>query len=286
MRDLAATGRARRARLRVAAAGSGSRLAALALLCARAVLLWHRARLWNRDLAALSPVAAAAQALDGQLRSELGAPDISNLVVVNGARPGGAAACRSRGDAARCALMADGIIGGYDSPARYLPSRGYAGRRDWQACPMRQTLARRGWRAATASSAAARAKHWRSSCSRWTAARSGAPLERSCAGCTPRWRWRVDALLWHHDGQWYALLPLRARNRRGPDAGDIDIARVRAALAGNPPGSVLAMNMKQETDALYGGYLREAVRLSLAGLRAPSCCCCAGAAQRARAWRA
>ena len=67
--------------------------------------------------------------------------------------------------------------------------------------------------------------------------------------------------------RWYALLPLRAA--AGPSAATgIDIARVRAAVAPLASGQILAMNMKQETDALYGSYLREAVRLSLAGLGA------------------
>ena len=56
---------------------------ALGLLGA-GVLYAHRDRLWNRDLAALSPVSASAQALDGELRSDLGAPDISNLVLISG----------------------------------------------------------------------------------------------------------------------------------------------------------------------------------------------------------
>jgi hypothetical protein len=49
----------------------------------RAVLYHDRERLWNRDLSALSPVSAAAQALDASMRADLGAPDIGTLVVVN-----------------------------------------------------------------------------------------------------------------------------------------------------------------------------------------------------------
>jgi predicted exporter len=98
------------------------------------------------------------------------------------------------------------------------------------------------------------------------AARTSPPLDRGALEHTSL-ALAVDGLLWHHEGQWYGLLPLRASSA-GAHAGDIDIARVRAALLSNPPGTVLALNMKQETDALYGGYLREAVRLSLAGLGA------------------
>jgi predicted exporter len=48
----------------------------------------------------------------------------------------------------------------------------------------------------------------------------------------------------------------------------MDIAPVRAALAGYPAGSVVVFNVGQETDALYGSYLREAIRLSLLGFAA------------------
>jgi predicted exporter len=80
----------------------------------------------------------------------------------------------------------------------------------------------------------------------------------------------ADALLWHRDGAWHALLPLRANASAAgiAAAGDIDIGRVRAALAPLAPGQVLVMNIKHELDALYGSYLAEAVHLSLAGLAA------------------
>jgi predicted exporter len=60
--------------------------------------------------------------------------------------------------------------------------------------------------------------------------------------------------------------PRDQRNAAG--AGDIDVARVRAAVATLAPGQILVMNIKQELDALYGSYLAEAVHLSLAGLGA------------------
>jgi predicted exporter len=44
--------------------------------------------------------------------------------------------------------------------------------------------------------------------------------------------------------------------------------RVRAALASNGTDTVLALNMKQESDALYDSYLREAAHLALAGFAA------------------
>ncbi len=98
------------------------------------------------------------------------------------------------------------------------------------------------------------------------AARRAPLLERAALDHTSM-ALALDALLWQHDGQWFGLLPLRA-SASGEHAGEIDMGRVRAALASEPPGTAWAMNMKQETDALYASYLHEAIRLSLAGLGA------------------
>jgi predicted exporter len=261
MRDLQPLGAAA-ARLLWRLHGFGVAALLLGLACA-VVLYWHRAALWNRDLAALSPVAASAQALDGQLRSELGAPDISNLVVVSGPDQESVLQRTERVALQLDALVAAGEIGGYDNPARYLPSlRSQAAR--IASLPEALTLRQR-LRAATAD-LPLRADVLQDFTQQVQDARASAPLERGALAHTSL-ALAVDALLWQHAGQWFGLLPLRASSI-GPHAGDLDIARVRSALAGHPPGTVLALNMKQETDTLYGGYLHEAVRLSLAGLAA------------------
>jgi predicted exporter len=255
LRDLAPLGAAA-ARLRVRLHGLGIAALGLGLVCA-VVLYLHRDALWNRDLAALSPVAAAAQALDGELRRELGAPDISNLVVVSGADQEAVLERAETVSQQLDTLVVSGEIGGYDSPARYLPSRRtQAARR--ASLPDAATLRAR-LSAATAT-LALRPDALDPFVQQVDAARSQAPLERSALEHTSL-SLALDALLWQHAGQWFGLLPLRA-------SGDIDMSRVRAALIANGPGSVWAMNMKQETDALYAGYLREAIRLSLAGLAA------------------
>jgi len=261
MRDLAPFGAAVAhllSRLRVL----GAAVIVLGLLSA-AFLYLHRAHLWNRDLAALSPVAASAQALDGQLRGELGAPDISNLVVISGQDQESVLQRAESVSRQLDALAAAGAIGGYDSPSRYLPSRGTQAAR-LASLPDGGTLRQR-LSAATAS-LPLRPEALQPFVRAVDAARSDPPLERSALEHTSL-ALALDALLWRQAGQWYALLPLRA-NRSGPAGGDIDIERVRSALAANPPGSVIALNMKQETDTLYASYLHEATRLSLYGLGA------------------
>ena len=261
LRDLRAFGAAA-ARLLWRLHGLGVAVLVLGVACG-IVLYTQRARLWNRDLAALSPVAASAQALDGQLRRELGAPDISDLVVVSGLDQEAVLERAERVGQQLDGLVAAGALGGYDSPARYLPSlAAQAARR--ASLPDPTTLRER-LRAASAS-LPLRPEALADFVQQVDAARSSAPLERSSLAPTSL-ALGLDALLWHDAGQWYGLLPLRASSN-GAHAGDVDMAQVRAALQANSAGTVLVLNMKQETDALYGDYLREAVHLSLAGLGA------------------
>ena len=228
MRNLAPLGRMA-ARLRLAPPGSV--LAAVLMLmavAAAAVLYAHRGALWNRDLAALSPVAASTQALDGELRSELGAPDISNLVIVEGADQETTLQRAEAVSRQLDALAAAGVIEGYDSPARYLPSlRTQSARRNSlpDAATLRQRL-----RAATAKTPL-RPEALEDFVAAVDAARSAPPLDRAALANTSL-ALALDALLWQKDGRWYALLPLRA-NRRGAGNGDIDIERVRSG-AGRP----------------------------------------------------
>jgi predicted exporter len=233
--------------------------AGLALLCL--LLLYHdRARLWNRDLSALSPVSAAAQALDASMRADLGAPDIGTLVVVNADGEQAALQLSEAVGARLDALIDDRVIGGYDSAARFLPSQVTQSARI-ASLPAEDTLRAR--LAAAAASLSLRPEALQPFVQQVTAARSAAPITRAELDGTS-FALGADALLWHRGGQWHALLPLRAT----VDAGNIDVARVRAAVATLAPGQILVMNIKQELDALYGSYLAEAVHLSLAGLGA------------------
>ncbi len=80
IRDLSPWGEAAGRVLR-RARGARFALPFLALF-ALAVLYAHRHELWSRQLSALSPVPLQAQRLDAELRGDLGAPDVRDLVVV------------------------------------------------------------------------------------------------------------------------------------------------------------------------------------------------------------
>lgn len=94
----------------------------LVALVAAAVAAFAPGSFWQNDLGRLTPVPPAALARDAQLRSELGAPDVRYVLVVQ--QPDVESALRSseRLLPALQDLRARGAIGGFDLAARYLPS--------------------------------------------------------------------------------------------------------------------------------------------------------------------
>ncbi|MGT2490865.1 hypothetical protein ACU4GD_10895 [Cupriavidus basilensis] len=93
------------------------------LLAAGAVLLMQRAPLWSQELSSLSPVPEREQALDAALRADLGAPDVRYLVVLSGPDQESVLQGAERSGAQSwIPWWRKGVIAGYESPARYLPS--------------------------------------------------------------------------------------------------------------------------------------------------------------------
>ena len=259
--DLTPVGRAAQ-RLLPRAGAARIALAAIAALSAT-VLYLHRDHLWNRRLSALSPVPAAAQRLDATLRADLGAPDVRYLAIVSAPRMQWALGGAEQAGHELDALVKRNVIGGYQSPARYLPSLALQRRRQ-ESLPPPPVLRRR-----------------------LRQALSGLPLTvstlapflhdvaeaRTAPLLTPRdlsgtsFAPALDALLIREGRQWRALLPLSAP-ASGPHRFSIDISQVRRALSVSAPARLTVLDLKSETDALYSTYLREAVRLSLLGLAA------------------
>lgn len=231
--------------------------AALALACVL-VLSTHHSRLWNRDLGALSPIPAADLELDARMRAQLGAPDVSNLVLISAAGEQQALTIAEAADRRLDALVASSVIGGYDSPAHYLPSRStqlarLASLPDTQQLQSRLRAAVEGLplQAAALSPFVQQVQ----------AARAAGPISRSSLQGTSL-ALAVDALLWQQGGRWQALLPLHP-----PHTGaTIDIARVRSALQDIAPGQLLVVNIRAQSDALYDSYLASVLTLSLWGL--------------------
>lgn len=229
----------------------------LALGLAAAVLLFQRGDLWSAQLSSLSPVPKALLELDASLRAELSAGDARTLVVVQGAdlqatlRNAEAAAARLE------ALLAKGVIGGYDSVARWLPSLATQQQRlaSLPATPVLQAALEEATRGGPL--AAARLAPFVAELAQ---ARQSAPLDIAAlraAGLSVL----VDALLMQRkDGSWAALLPLQPA--LGAAQG-IDANAVRAALQGQAGAQVIEIGT--ELKRLYARYLGEAQAQALLG---------------------
>jgi predicted exporter len=236
------------------------------VVAATTVLATHRGTLWGRELAALSPVPASEQALDASLRADLGAPDVRFLVVLSGPDRESVLQGAERVAHELDPLVAQNFIGGYESPARYLPSD--ATQRARQASlPPPAELAQR-LRVAVASQPV-RAELFAPFLAEAEQARTGPLLRREDLRGTSM-ALAVDALLTQRDGRWSATLPLRAPATANAAQGvdSVDGAAVRAAVARADVPDTLFVDLKGESDRLYAGYLREALLLSLAGLLA------------------
>jgi len=238
-------------------------LLAVLLLAAGLVLTLHRDAVWNHELAALSPVPAADLALDAAMRADLGAPDVRYLVVVPGAdREAALRSAEQLGEKLQ-ALTAAGVIAGFETPARFLPSAATQQAR-LAALPSAQELAAR--LGAAVLGLPVQAGRFAPFAADVEAARRRGVLTRADLEGTTL-ALAVDGMLVRHDQAWMALLPLKAP-LAGPSAQLIQAAAVREALAAAGPPGVLFVDIKSETDRLYAGYLQEAIHLSLAGLAA------------------
>jgi predicted exporter len=162
-------------------------------------------------------------------------------------------------------LVAQNVIAGYQSPARYLPS--IATQRARQASlPPAAELRRR--LAAALADLPVRGALLQPFVADVESARSAALLHPQDLRGTSLAA-GLDALLVPQAGAWNALLPLQAP-AVGSGGGSVDVAAVERALRGiaTPGVQAVVLDLKRESDALYSGYLGEALRLSLAGFAA------------------
>lgn len=259
MRDLSAVGQ-RAAGLALHARRLRWPLAVL-LVAACAVLVGQRDRLWSRELASLSPVPADVQALDTALRADIGAPDVRYLVVVSGPDRETVLQGAERIGARLQPLVAAGTIAGFESPARYLPSEATQ-RARLASLPSRDVLAQR--LNTAVSDMPFKPGLFAPFLDDVEAARTAAPLRREDLRGTSM-ALAVDALLTHDGARWSATLPLRAP-ADSQRAQGLDASAIRATIGAAGVPNALFVDLKGESDRLYAGYLREAMRLSLGGV--------------------
>ena len=219
-----------------------------ALLPVAAATLWLVAiggPAWENDVDNLSPVPLAARLLDQELRGEIGAPDVGQLVVVQG--PSEQAVLEReetllpRADA----LRQKGAISGVEAAAQLVPSlRTQLARRE--SLPAPDELAAR-VRAAQAGMPF-RDNAFDAFLAGEAAARDQAPLRPEDIPGTLVAA-RLAPLLFERDGAWIGLIAFQGLR---------DPAALTAAFAGAPDAVVL--DMRAETNAIVGAATRQAWR--------------------------
>ena len=228
----------------------------LVLVAVVAVLLVTRGKhLWSEDLASLSPVPRADQALDEKMRGELGAPDVRFLIVIHAPeREAALQASEAIADGLREASQA-GMLEGYESPADYLPSQKTQEAR-------RQALPEPAQLRANLEKAVAglpfRAKVFEPFLADAAAARSMPPVVRGDMQGT-HLALRFDSLIARRAGGWAAMLPLR---------NVADAAGVARHLAAPPGAQAVLLDLKRESEELYHSYRAQALAYSLLGAAA------------------
>lgn len=231
------------------------------VVVASLVLVAERDRLWNSELGALSPVPKADQDLDAELRGNLGAPDVRYLAVITAPAAESALQTAEQAGARLDRLIDEGVIGGYETPTRFLPSLATQAARQ-ASLPPRDELTDR--LAAALAGSPLRAERLAPFLEAADTARTLPTITRQTLDGTSL-ALAVDALLLQQPDKWTVLLPLRGASIDG-HAQAIDAERVRGQLAGLP--GVLFVDLKAESDRLYADYLSEAITLSAVGAAA------------------
>ena len=237
--------------------GRAHRLRVLVLLIAVGVgaYLWaDRDLLWDADLSALSTVSADQAATDSRLRTDLAAPDARYLVMASGLDQELALQAAERVGDRLDALVSSGLIGGYDTPVRFMPSAHRQRERLSHLPEAGELQTRLKVALADAPLSADKLGPFLEDVAR---ARTDVPLTRSDLDGTGM-ALAVDAMLTPGAQGWNVMMPLRPP----ASGGDMPVEALRTALVGS---GALFVDLKGEFDALYGGYVSEAVRLSFAG---------------------
>ena len=218
-------------------------------------LMVRGSTVWDDELSSLSPVSQEAQNLDRQMRNDLGAPDVGPLVVASGASEQAVLETVERVGASLAALQGEGVLGGFDSPAFYLPS--IAAQRARQAAiPDAASLQRN--LTTAAHGLPFRAGTFTPFIEDAQEAKRRAPLtEQDLAGTGLALK--LQSLLVQRHDKWFAMMPLRNVADRG---------RLEAGLSAHDRSQVVILDMKRELDGLYRGYRMRALGFAVLGAAA------------------
>jgi len=231
--------------------------AVILLIIACVILIQHRADIWNDKISSLSPVSQAEVDLDTSLRADMGAPDVRYLVVASASSQETVLQTSEQVAKQLQTLVDKGVLAGFESPSRYLPSSAMQSVRQ-ASMPAPTVLVAR--LAQAIQDLPVNAQLFNPFLEDVAEASSQDLLQAVDIEQTSM-AMAVEALLIQRENHWTALLPLTA-----PEGTEIDIGQVRKLLNTANLSGVLFVDMKAESDNLYSGYLNEAILLSLAGL--------------------
>ena len=224
-------------------------LPALLTVLALGVLWAAPGPFWENNLAALTPVPEALLRRDGELRAELGAPDVRYLLVLEGADAEAVLQASERLGSALAPLRERGSLAGYELPSTWLPSLATQRARQAalpQAAPLRAALD------AALADLPFQPDTFAPFLADVEAARALPPLDPARFLDGPLGL-RLKAMLLPRDGHWTGLVTLSGVN---------DVAAL-AQLAARPDLGVTLLDLKQASESLVAAY-RQRVLWSLA----------------------
>jgi predicted exporter len=237
-------------------ASRGAWVIGVLLAAAACLLAVQYPSLWNDDLARLSPVPETAMALDEALRSELGAPDVRQVVIVLGATQEQALAHSERIEPWLQQEVQAHVITGYELASAYLPSRARQAERRAalpDAATLRENLNH------ALQGLPFRPGLFEPFLRDVESTRTGPLLSLSDLRGSML-AFKIETLVFKHEGQWVVLIPLR---------GVRDIAQLAADARALPSFATL-LDLKAESDRLVQGYRREAMLFAGLGILAIS----------------
>ncbi len=213
----------------------------IGVLLASAALLWSHTPLWETDLAGLSPVPEDQKRLDVRLRQELRAPDIRDVLMIEGPTEESVLQSCEAVTARLEQLRTDNVIGGYDLVTSYLPSRRLQQQRQ-QWLPERSVLERNLSRAQTGLPFSAGL--FAPFVDAVETARTQWPVDRnvfkgSAVGI------KIASLLFEGRGGWTSVAPLR---------GVIERKQLQTVVAGWNVPAVSYVDLKEESNRLLTDY--------------------------------
>jgi predicted exporter len=211
----------------------------------------HRGAMWDDNLLDLSPLPRAAQALDQQLRRELGIADTRDFVAYRAGDLQQALTMSEQLQTALQPLIQQKAIAGYDLPSLVLPS---ARRQEARRAALPDAVTLRANIAAASAGLPFRADSFAPFLEDVAKARA-APL-LTPADLPPPLALRLQSMLMPDGRGWMVLAPLHGVARPG-------LLRARLAAAA-PPGAVV-IDLSRQSRVLLHDFQHEAVTLAAAG---------------------